>query len=89
MTQHFDAIVVGAGGVGSAAASISPNGPPTSPLGTFPVFFAHMMNGSYGEMPYGIPHEDTRDCDRGGLFWAWLQVHNADGQNAGGFSHRR
>ena len=25
--------------------------------GTFPVFFAH-MNGSYGEMPYGIPHED-------------------------------
>ena len=25
--------------------------------GTFPVFFAH-MNGRYGEMPYGIPHED-------------------------------
>ncbi|MEO0491591.1 MAG: FAD-dependent oxidoreductase, partial [Cyanobacteria bacterium J06659_2] len=25
--------------------------------GKFPVFFAH-MNGDYGEMPYGIPHED-------------------------------
>ena len=41
--------------------------------GTFPVFFAR-MNGSYGEMPYGIPHEDASIGVKLTTFYGWDTV---------------
>ncbi|MEL6249654.1 MAG: FAD-dependent oxidoreductase, partial [Cyanobacteria bacterium J06627_15] len=41
--------------------------------GTFPVFFAH-MNGIYGEMPYGIPHEDPSIGVKITTFYGWDTV---------------
>ncbi|MDB9529371.1 N-methyl-L-tryptophan oxidase [Oscillatoria sp. CS-180] len=41
--------------------------------GKFPVFFAH-MNGDYGEMPYGIPHEDNRLGIKITTFYGWDTV---------------
>jgi monomeric sarcosine oxidase len=41
--------------------------------GTFPVFFAH-MNGDYGEMPYGIPHEDPSIGIKITTFYGWDTV---------------
>ncbi|MBE7380721.1 MAG: N-methyl-L-tryptophan oxidase [Leptolyngbya sp. SIO1E4] len=41
--------------------------------GTFPVFFAH-MNGIYGEMPYGIPHEDPSIGVKITTFYGWETV---------------
>ena len=41
--------------------------------GNFPVFFAH-MNGSYGEMPYGIPHEDPSIGVKITTFYGWDTV---------------
>ena len=41
--------------------------------GTFPVFFAH-MNGIYGEMPYGIPHEDPSLGVKITTFYGWNTV---------------
>ena len=41
--------------------------------GTFPVFFAH-MNGDYGEMPYGIPHEDPSIGIKLTTFYGWDTV---------------
>ncbi|MEL6229305.1 MAG: N-methyl-L-tryptophan oxidase [Cyanobacteria bacterium J06627_3] len=41
--------------------------------GTFPVFFAH-MNGIYGEMPYGIPHEDPSLGVKLTTFYGWDTV---------------
>ena len=42
-------------------------------LGKFPVFFAH-MNGDYGEMPYGIPHEDENIGVKITTFYGWDTV---------------
>lgn len=39
----------------------------------FPVFFAH-MNGDYGEMPYGIPHEDESIGVKITTFYGWQTV---------------
>ena len=39
----------------------------------FPVFFAH-MNGDYGEMPYGIPHEDPSIGVKVTTFYGWQTV---------------
>ena len=39
----------------------------------FPVFFAH-MNGAYGEMPYGIPHEDDSIGVKVTTFYGWQTV---------------
>jgi len=41
--------------------------------GRFPVFFAH-MNGDYGEMPYGIPHEDSSIGIKITTFYGWPTV---------------
>ena len=41
--------------------------------GKFPVFFAH-MNGPYGEMPYGIPHEDSSIGLKITTFYGWDTV---------------
>jgi glycine/D-amino acid oxidase-like deaminating enzyme len=41
--------------------------------GKFPVFFAH-MNGDYGEMPYGIPHEDPSLGVKITTFYGWDTV---------------
>ncbi|MGD1896265.1 MAG: N-methyl-L-tryptophan oxidase [Phormidesmis sp.] len=41
--------------------------------GKFPVFFAH-MNGDYGEMPYGIPHEDPSVGVKITTFYGWDTV---------------
>ncbi|VEP13741.1 FAD-dependent oxidoreductase [Hyella patelloides LEGE 07179] len=40
---------------------------------SFPVFFAH-MNGDYGEMPYGIPHEDESIGVKVTTFYGWQTV---------------
>ena len=45
--------------------------------GTFPVFFAH-MNGIYGEMPYGIPHEDPSIGVKITTFYGWNTVNTPD-----------
>ena len=39
----------------------------------FPVFFAH-INGEYGEMPYGIPHEDDSIGVKVTTFYGWDTV---------------
>ena len=39
----------------------------------FPVFFAH-MNGDYGEMPYGIPHENDSIGVKVTTFYGWQTV---------------
>ena len=46
----------------------------------FPVFFAH-MNGDYGEMPYGIPHEDDRLGVKVTTFYGWQTVEHPDEVN--------
>lgn len=43
--------------------------------GRFPVFFAH-MNGDYGEMPYGIPHEDPSLGVKITTFYGWSTVNH-------------
>ncbi|MEM9448448.1 MAG: N-methyl-L-tryptophan oxidase [Cyanobacteria bacterium P01_E01_bin.6] len=43
--------------------------------GTFPVFFAH-MNGDYGDMPYGIPHEDPSIGVKITTFYGWETVNH-------------
>jgi monomeric sarcosine oxidase len=41
--------------------------------GKFPVFFAH-LNGDFGEMPYGIPHEDSSIGIKITTFYGWDTV---------------
>lgn len=41
--------------------------------GKFPIFFAH-MNGDYGEMPYGIPHDDPAIGVKVTTFYGWNTV---------------
>lgn len=48
--------------------------------GRFPVFFAH-MNGEYGEMPYGIPHEDDSIGVKVTTFYGWQTVRHPDEVN--------
>lgn len=50
-----------------------PNQPKLFEPGTFPVFFAH-INGDYGEMPYGIPHEDPAIGVKITTFYGWDTV---------------
>lgn len=50
-----------------------PDNPANFEPGTFPVFFAH-MNGDYGEMPYGIPHEDPSLGVKVTTFYGWDTV---------------
>ncbi|MEO1401972.1 MAG: N-methyl-L-tryptophan oxidase [Cyanobacteria bacterium J06635_1] len=50
-----------------------PETPASFEPGTFPVFFAH-MNGDYGEMPYGIPHEDPSIGVKITTFYGWDTV---------------
>jgi monomeric sarcosine oxidase len=50
-----------------------PRQPANFEPGTFPVFFAH-MNGDYGEMPYGIPHEDPNIGLKITTFYGWDTV---------------
>jgi monomeric sarcosine oxidase len=50
-----------------------PKNPEAFKPGTFPVFFAH-MNGDYGEMPYGIPHEDPSLGVKVTTFYGWDTV---------------
>ncbi|MEM0981209.1 MAG: N-methyl-L-tryptophan oxidase [Cyanobacteria bacterium P01_H01_bin.58] len=50
-----------------------PSNPASFEPGTFPVFFAH-MNGDYGEMPYGIPHEDPSLGVKVTTFYGWDTV---------------
>ncbi|MEM7795267.1 MAG: N-methyl-L-tryptophan oxidase [Cyanobacteria bacterium P01_C01_bin.118] len=50
-----------------------PDNPENFAPGTFPVFFAH-MNGIYGEMPYGIPHEDASLGVKITTFYGWNTV---------------
>jgi glycine/D-amino acid oxidase-like deaminating enzyme len=45
--------------------------------GKFPVFFAH-MNGDFGEMPYGIPHEDPSIGVKITTFYGWDTVETPD-----------
>lgn len=50
-----------------------PGNPASFKPGVFPVFFAH-MNGDYGEMPYGIPHEDPSLGVKITTFYGWDTV---------------
>lgn len=50
-----------------------PSNPAAFEPGTFPVFFAH-MSGDYGEMPYGIPHEDPSLGVKITTFYGWDTV---------------
>ncbi|HHP7243497.1 MAG TPA: N-methyl-L-tryptophan oxidase [Elainellaceae cyanobacterium] len=50
-----------------------PDNPADFKPGTIPVFFAH-MNGEYGEMPYGIPHEDDSIGFKITTFYGWQTV---------------
>jgi len=50
-----------------------PDQPASFEPGSFPVFFAH-MNGPYGEMPYGIPHEDPSIGVKITTFYGWDTV---------------
>ncbi|MGD1861869.1 MAG: N-methyl-L-tryptophan oxidase [Leptolyngbyaceae cyanobacterium] len=50
-----------------------PKNPASFEPGKFPVFFAH-MNGDYGEMPYGIPHEDPSLGLKITTFYGWDTV---------------
>ncbi len=50
-----------------------PSWPASFEPSTFPVFFAH-MNGPYGEMPYGIPHEDPSIGVKITTFYGWDTV---------------
>ena len=53
------------------------NQPTAFEPGTFPVFFAH-MNGPYGEMPYGIPHEDPNIGIKVTTFYGWDTVNTPE-----------
>lgn len=50
-----------------------PNQPEQFQPGRFPVFFGH-MTGDYGEMPYGIPHEDPAIGLKVTTFYGWDTV---------------
>ncbi len=50
-----------------------PQEPEAFKPGRFPVFCAH-MNGDYGEMPYGIPHEDESLGVKISTFYGWPTV---------------
>lgn len=50
-----------------------PSDPALFRPGRFPVFFAH-MNGDFGEMPYGIPHEDDSIGVKVTTFYGWDTV---------------
>ncbi|MEO0533765.1 MAG: N-methyl-L-tryptophan oxidase [Cyanobacteria bacterium P01_A01_bin.123] len=50
-----------------------PDQPANFEPGTMPVFFAH-MNDDYGEMPYGIPHEDPSIGFKITTFYGWDTV---------------
>ena len=50
-----------------------PQEPEAFKPGRFPVFFAH-INGDYGEMPYGIPHEDESIGLKITTFYGWSTV---------------
>lgn len=52
-----------------------PSTPTEFTPGRFPVFFAH-MNGDYGEMPYGIPHEDPSLGVKITTFYGWNTVNH-------------
>ena len=52
-----------------------PQEPEAFKPGRFPVFLAH-MNGDYGEMPYGIPHEDETLGLKLSTFYGWETVEN-------------
>ena len=54
-----------------------PDEPANFEPGTFPVFFAH-MNGQYGEMPYGIPHEDPSIGVKVTTFYGWDTVNTPE-----------
>ncbi|MEM9274280.1 MAG: N-methyl-L-tryptophan oxidase, partial [Cyanobacteria bacterium P01_F01_bin.143] len=41
--------------------------------GSFPIFLAH-MNGDYGEMPYGIPHEHENFGLKISTFYGWKTI---------------
>jgi monomeric sarcosine oxidase len=50
-----------------------PNHPALFKPDTMPVFFAH-MNGDFGEMPYGIPHDDDSIGYKLTTFYGWNTV---------------
>lgn len=50
-----------------------PQEPKAFKPGRFPVFFAH-FSGDYGEMPYGIPHEDESIGLKVTTFYGWSTV---------------
>ncbi|MGB3766656.1 MAG: N-methyl-L-tryptophan oxidase [Phormidesmis sp.] len=54
-----------------------PDTPANFEPGTFPVFFAH-MNGQYGEMPYGIPHEDPSVGVKITTFYGWNTINTPE-----------
>ena len=54
-----------------------PKEPEAFKPGNFPVFFAH-MNGDYGEMPYGIPHEEESLGVKVTTFYGWQTVDRPD-----------
>ncbi|MGB3291778.1 MAG: N-methyl-L-tryptophan oxidase [Phormidesmis sp.] len=54
-----------------------PDNPADFTPGKFPVFFAH-MNGQYGEMPYGIPHEDPSVGVKVTTFYGWDTVNRPE-----------
>ncbi|MEM8542822.1 MAG: N-methyl-L-tryptophan oxidase [Cyanobacteria bacterium P01_H01_bin.119] len=54
-----------------------PSAPADFVPGKFPVFFAH-MNGDYGEMPYGIPHEDASLGVKITTFYGWDTVNQPE-----------
>lgn len=54
-----------------------PGNPADFEPGKFPIFFAH-MNGDYGEMPYGIAHEDPHIGVKITTFYGWDTVEKPD-----------
>jgi monomeric sarcosine oxidase len=50
-----------------------PSNPAQFKPGTIPVFFAH-INGDFGEMPYGIPHQDDSIGYKITTFYGWNTV---------------
>ena len=54
-----------------------PKEPEAFKPGNFPVFFAH-LNGDYGEMPYGIPHEEESIGVKVTTFYGWQTVNSPD-----------
>ena len=54
-----------------------PNVPADFKPGLFPVFLAH-MNGIYGDMPYGIPHDDPSIGVKVTTFYGWETVESPE-----------